>query len=273
MPLSVKLLSETPVTIGNQLVIGQENIPYRSGVNLSAWNYNLLPQDYFAGSIQFLYVISFIITVDPLADLGLTQSNPNQQRYGNVAIRNLDNYITETHVLQYPRQQIQLLSPIHVLPRQESARPKQYLLGSRPRFLASSSVAQQFNLSGRFPATGGVYTGTGITAPTPGTFTESGSINFLAVTPPTLDIARRSLILDVTDGSLGLTDGGNDPLYYTNTNYDNNIDIYRPGTALIYLMPGAVGTVKLDVYKLTEPGALGSNKTPVYVPTATFPTI
>lgn len=274
MPLSDTLVQTQPRAVGNALSIGGNNNIYYSNSSLEQWrNRALTLQDYYAGSVQFMALITFVVTIDPLADLGVTIANPRRIRYGELAIKNLNQEVIASHVLEYEKQQIQFLYPTINLPRQESARQKQYDLLDRPRFLISSSALQDFPISGQIQTTVADYSGTGtILGTASGTFTTFGTATTRGGNiPPTLRIPQRGLKMDVTDGKFSLTDRGTFNSYYSFDFYNENLERWLPSEASFFLMPGAVGTVQVSYVKLNETGAVGVNPYPSYASNSTYP--
>lgn len=272
MPLSSTTYAPAPSAIGNQLQSGGANLPYRNDYPLN-FPYSLIGSDYYAGGIQFLYTVAINVQLNPLGDFGSFNGNPIRQNYGELAVQNLSGNFIKRETLSYPNQELQLVGAHHRLSRQEASRPKTFVLSSRPRFLISSSATQTFEIGGRFATPTLFYNGSGTLTSPPNPFTESGTINPAATAQPTLSFPRRQLVTDVTDGDLGVTDSGVDPLYYTSSNFNNLQDTYRPARVYLYLLPGAVGSITIKVFKLTEPSDGNPNRTSVWVPTATFPAV
>lgn len=274
MPLSDTIVQTQATPVGNAITIGGVNNIFFGNVSLQQWrNRTLTLQDYYAGSVQFMQLITFVMTVNPLADLGIVIGNPSRQRYGELCIKNLDGHVVKNYFLEYEKQQIQFLLPTINLPRQEASRQKQYALSERPRFLASSSLVQDFPISGQIQTTNADYSGSGLLLGTASaTFTENGSITSRGGNvPPTLRFPQRGAKFDITDGKLALTDIGTLNSYYSFDFYNENLERWLPDEASFYLLPGAVGTVQVSYVKLNETGSVGANPFPPYASTATFP--
>lgn len=270
MPLSTRIYLPTPVGIGTPLTIGQPNPPFLSEQFLN-FPYSIESRDYFAGSIRFLYLFSFAVLINPLADLGSSNRNPIRQRYGEATIENLNGQIIQRYDLEYTSQQIQYLGHPITFSRNEAARPKRYLLGSRPRFDIRNASSLGFTIAGRFAPPALTYNGGGaIAGTTAATFTETGTIFQAATGQPSIDIPFNQFKLDVRDGDISMVEGVENGDYYINTPVNNLGDTWRPAKINLYMLPGATGSLQIEVYKLTEQ-AEGNPRPPVYIPTTVFP--
>lgn len=270
MPLSTRVYLPTPVGIGNPLSIGQPNPPFTDEQFLN-FPYSIESRDYFAGSIRFLYLFSFGVSINPLADLGSSNRNPIRQRYGEATLQSLSGHIIQRYDLEYELQQIQHLGHPITLSRNEAARPKTYLLGSRPRLDISNANSLGFTIAGRFAPPALTYNGGGVIAgTTAATFTESGSIFQAPTGQPSIDIPPRSFKLDARDGDISFVEKVESGDYYINTPVNNLGDIWRPSRINLWMMPGVTGSLQIEVYKLTEQ-AEGNPRPPVYIPSTVFP--
>lgn len=271
MPLSNSIYKPVPESIGNDLIVGSPNPPFTSSYFLN-FPYSLESRDYFAGQFQLLYCFGIVVFINPLADFGSSNRNPIRQIYGEATIENLNGQIIQRFDLEYASQQLQFTSPQIALSRNEAARPKSLVLASRPRFALSNANSLGYTIAGRFAPPALTYNGGGvITGTTAATFTETGNI-FQAVTgQPSIDIPPRSFKLDVQDGDISFTQRNEDGTYYISTPVNNLGDTWRPSKLNLYMLPGATGTLNIEVFKLIEQGQGNPNAFPPYTPNTVFP--
>lgn len=271
MPLSKRVFLPVPVGIGNSLNIGGSNPPFLTEQFLN-FPYSIESRDYFAGQIRFLYCFGFVVRIDPLAELGSSNGNPVRTRYGTATITNSDELVIEKYELEYAKQQIQYLGHPISLSRNEAARPKSSVLGSRPRFSLSNANSIDLSITGRFAPPAQTYNGGGvITGTTAATFTETGTIFTAATGNPGISIAPRQWKMDVQDGDISFVERPEAGIYYINTPVDNLGDTWRPVKFNLYMEPGVVGNLYIEVFKLTEEGDGNPAAFGPYTPNTSFP--